>query len=164
MDTRGKALIVILIVFVLTSCSMKNETEAFPNAQYVHNNNILHNSSDLQTNLIQFFRVEDFARTIDPIPILEITDPQQIAIIIDSIDFSKWETVSLEKEYSTVPDLCIKFNENMTIVMDHTIPVGYGYLCKEIGRNGASFILEDSEGPYYFNDALCETAQSYLTS
>ena len=119
---------------------------------------------DLMTDCIRIYRVDDFIDTDDPAPVLEITDPDRVWDIISSVDFGKWEEVPPEKEYSAEPTLCVVFNEDAAIVMESTVPEGYGCLCREIrsdSENGGYRIV-DSKGLHFFNDGFRETVQSCL--
>ena len=175
MAIHGKILIILLLLITLSACSVTAQTEAPPAAQpSVASNssdegNADHESApgtpDLQTECIRIYDVGDFIDTDDPTPTLEIRDPEQIASIIHSVDFSKWKKVSLQEEYSAEPCLCVVFNDHVTIVMDNTIPEGYGYLCKGIrsDKENENYRIEDSEGLCIFNDMFWETIQSCLT-
>ena len=119
---------------------------------------------DLRTDCIRIYSVDDYINTDDPAPMFEITDPDRVWDIISSVDFDKWEEVPLEKEYSAEPDLCVVFNDNATIVMERTIPEGYGYLCKGIrsDKENDYYHIDDPEELCTFNDGLWETIQTYL--
>ena len=174
MAIQSKAFIILLLLITLSACSVTAQTEALPAAQP----SVATNPSDegnteheravetpaLQTDCIRIYDVGDFIDTDDPTPTLEIRDPEQISAIIHSVDFSKWKKVSLQEEYSAEPCLCVVFNDHVTIVMDNTIPEGYGYLCKGIksDKENENYRVEDSEGLCFFNDMFWETIQSCL--
>ena len=178
MENRGKVLFILLLLISLSACSSKNRTDNTPTGQtpdetkpsqiVVDSANSEYENSDetrdLKTDCIRIYHVLDFVDADDPTPTLEIRDPEQISSIINSVDFSKWKKVSPEEEYSSEPTLCVVFNDNVTIVMEETVPEGYGYLCKGIrsDKENENYHIEDSEGLYFFNDMFWETIQACL--
>lgn len=100
-----------------------------------------YNKYNLETDKITIANIDNSTinDTLDEfklIPIVTITDTNEVKKFIDLVDFSSWKepSSSLEENYSSIPDLCVVFHNGTIIRMHSDINQGgvYKYTEKDV--------------------------------